>query len=150
MKRMPRNFCRWVGTMILHVLNCAALFLCHMIGVLSMMETAQVKTQCMLWLAELKSVLVWMVFQWMYHRDPPTDKAFGECRKKFWVNGSVLPTQHTGQPGSSQVGIQFIWWSFACSLKKSMRQLTWALHVPKTAMHIILINGSICTCTKSS
>jgi hypothetical protein len=73
------------------------------------METPQVKAQNVLWLAELKSVvLVQREFQRMYHRDPPVDRTIREWYKKFQDTSSVLPTKHTGQPGTSEDDVERI------------------------------------------
>jgi hypothetical protein len=44
----------------------------------------------------------------MYHRDPPMDKTIREWYKKFRETTGVLPTKHTGQPGTSEEDVKRI------------------------------------------
>lgn len=82
--------------MLLLVLDHAALFVSHVFVAVSAMNTAQVKAQCVLWLAELRSVvLVQRTFRGTYYRDPPTDKTLSSLvdqeLRKTMLNACDLP-----------------------------------------------------------
>jgi hypothetical protein len=104
------------------------------------MWAPQRKVQCVVWLAELKSVTrVQRRARREWNEDPPTGKCIYEWDKTLRETGSLIshagkhPKQHVTEETVDRVCESFSW-----SPRKSIRQASRELEVPRSTVHNIV------------
>lgn len=103
------------------------------------MATVQEKTQCVLWLAEFKSVIsVQRRFRREYQKDPPHENNIRRWMKQFKDTGTVSKRKQTGRPGVSDDLVEEIRLSCVRSPKKSITRRSMQFGVAKSTMHKVL------------
>ena len=113
------------------------------------MWTPQRKVQCVLWLAELKSVTcVQRRAKRERNVDPPTRKSIYEWDKTLRETGSLI--SHTGKHPKQHVTektVDRVRESFSRSPRKSIRQACRELGVPRSTVHDTVHKVSVCVLT---
>lgn len=104
------------------------------------MLTVQQKAQCIIWFAELKSIVsVQRRFRQTYvGQIAPDDKAIRRWFNQFRETGNVEKKHSTGRPRTSEENVERIRQSCVRSPKKSIARRSLELQIPKTTIQNIL------------
>lgn len=103
------------------------------------MATVQQKAQCVLWLAEFKSVItVQRNFRRVYDTDPPHPNSIRRWYEQFQVTGSINIKKSPGRPRTSDEAVERIRQSCVRSPKKSIARRSLQLGIPKTTIQNVL------------
>ena len=104
------------------------------------MWTLQQKVQCVLWLAEEKSITrVQRHDRHTWNVDPPDHKAILKWDRTLQERGSLLP--QTGKHAKVSVNeetIECVRTAFARSPRKSIRRASTELQIPRSTIHKII------------
>uniref|UniRef100_A0A0L8GRT7 Uncharacterized protein n=1 Tax=Octopus bimaculoides TaxID=37653 RepID=A0A0L8GRT7_OCTBM len=104
------------------------------------MTTVQQKTQCVLWHAEFKSVvLVQRHFRRSYGQDPLTDRTIVRWFNQFKVTGNVNIRKSPGWPRTSEEKAGRLRLSCLRSPKKSIARRSLELRMLKTTIQNVLL-----------
>lgn len=104
------------------------------------MLTVQQKAQCVLWFAELKSIIsVQRRFRETYPgQKAPDDKAIRRWFNQFRDTGSVLKGHSPGRPKTSEDTVENIRQSCVRSPKKSLARRSLQLNLPKSTVYTVM------------
>ena len=103
------------------------------------MATVGEKVNCVLWLAELKSVTaVRRRYQSHYGKAAPHRNTIENWMKKFKETGSVNDRPRSGRPSISLEAVTDVERAFDQSPKKSLRRASSELNIPVSSVHKIL------------
>lgn len=103
------------------------------------MFSVKEKAQCVLWHAELKSIiLVQRAFRRTHEKEPPHENNIRRWFNQFKETGSVLKQKSPGRPPVSDENVERIRQSAVRSPKKSIARRSLELQIPKTTIHKVL------------
>lgn len=103
------------------------------------MASTEEKVNCVLWLAEMKSILdVQKKFRSEYNKQPPHRNTIAKWMTKFKETGSVHDKHRSGRPRISDDSVSSVVEAFTNSPKKSVRRASLELKLPKSTVHKIL------------
>jgi hypothetical protein len=103
------------------------------------MSTPQEQVQCMLWIAELQSLLaVQRHFRTQYGHQPPTRESIQFWDNKLRTTDHLLHVKSPGKTWTSEEHVNYIWEAFQQGLRKSVRAAILQLQNPHSTLHDVL------------
>jgi hypothetical protein len=103
------------------------------------MLAPQEQVQCVLWPAELQSLMaVQRRFRTQLGRQPPTGKNIQFWDNKLRTTGRLLRVESPGETRTSEENVSCIREAFQQSLRKSIRAAILQLQSPRSIVHTVL------------
>ncbi|XP_053448571.1 uncharacterized protein LOC128586608 [Nycticebus coucang] len=103
------------------------------------MASLEEKVNCVLWLIELKSTAaVQRRFRTHYNKEAPHRNSISKWMKKYKETGSVNDKPRSGRPRVSEETVASVEETFEASPRKSLRQVSLELRLPRSTVQKIL------------